>query len=164
GGPRRHGHHMVDVRVALEDVLGVAEHQHVERRPRKSPPHGANEWRGEQHIAEAAQRDHEDARVLGQLKARHRNVPRKDPLMVLLAVVTVERRDFSLKKGATRVYDPSARRARDRPQSLSRQGAWALMSPPRPLPPRPPRATSYRRSGRRRRHKASPHRSRTSAS
>src|SRR6516162_6783570 len=68
---------MVDVRVALEDVLGVAEHQHVERRPRKSPPHGANEWRGEQHIAEAAQRDHEDARALGQLKARHRNISRR---------------------------------------------------------------------------------------
>src|SRR5215831_14672890 len=119
GGPRRHGHHMVDVRVALEDVLGVAEHQHVERRPRKSPPHGANEWRGEQHIAEAAQRDHEDARALGQLKARHRNVPRRGKIRSWFCSQSDSGTPgLLLKKAPPEYSDPSARRARSAPKHL----------------------------------------------
>src|SRR5262245_3574215 len=49
----RHGHHVVDVRIAPEDALAAAEYENVEPRPWKTSPHGSDERGGEQNVAEA---------------------------------------------------------------------------------------------------------------
>ena len=64
--PRRQDDHAVDVRIAFDDAGGAGEHQNVDRRIGPRAPHAADQRRGQQHVAEPAQRDDQDARLGGK--------------------------------------------------------------------------------------------------
>jgi hypothetical protein len=56
--PLRDGDDVIHIGIAFEDALAAAEREHIQPRRRNALPHGADERSGEQHVAEAAQRDH----------------------------------------------------------------------------------------------------------
>jgi hypothetical protein len=65
GRPLRHRDRCVDVGIAREHLLAAAERQDVQLGPRKAQPDRTNERRGQQHVAEPAERDDQNARPLG---------------------------------------------------------------------------------------------------
>src|SRR5262249_8395796 len=108
----------------------------------------ADERRGEQHVAEAAQRDHQDARALRQVEARHRNSHGAERSAQGFArSLTLERAmGLLFEKARLQRMVITRRGYRDGHQHIARQGSLgALMSFPRPWPGGPPRAASYRR-------------------
>ena len=68
--PRRHGDDVVDVRIAGEDAVGALEHQHVDVGVGPGAAQAADQRRGEQQVADAAQAHHQDARPRRQRQGR----------------------------------------------------------------------------------------------
>jgi len=64
--PARHDDDPVDIRIALDDLPGAGQHQHVDRGARPRPPQAANQRGRQQQVADPAQRYHQDARPFGQ--------------------------------------------------------------------------------------------------
>ena len=67
--PRRHGDDAVEIGIAVEDAGGVGKHQRVDGGVRPGAAQAADQRRGQQHVAEPAQRDHQNARARRQLDA-----------------------------------------------------------------------------------------------
>jgi hypothetical protein len=70
-GPLRHRHHPVDVRIAGQNPGGPFEHERVNDSVAIRAPQACGQRRGEKHVAEPAQRDHQDARSGRQIDRGH---------------------------------------------------------------------------------------------
>ena len=69
-GPRRNRDHAVDIRIARQDRRRIGKHQHLDPRIRIGAAQASDQWRRQQHVTEAPQRHHEDARLRRQSEAR----------------------------------------------------------------------------------------------
>src|SRR5664279_6038187 len=71
--PWRHDDHAVEIGIAVDDAGGIGEYQRVDGGIRPRVSQAADQRRGQQHVANSAQRDDQDARALRQFDALDRS-------------------------------------------------------------------------------------------